>query len=197
VSALRASLNPISRRGRAAALTVGGTLVIGGPIAIAGGWAEFWCALGGRQGSAICDYLSAFASLFVLGGTVATLIGIFVIVRALLRPGPLHGSSGWTWGEGILIWIAGISIALLIPSYTCPPGYRATVAFALCVSDADRVDATSMLGRRLAVAVTSVLLGLIVARWERLPRVVASFFTVSISATALVYLLSKTVGVPW
>jgi hypothetical protein len=188
--------DPISPRGLTAGLVVAACLVVGGIVCVWSGWPYVGCRLGGPLGNQICDYFAAQGAVFVIGGAAAALGGAFVAWKVLLRPRRPDGASGWTVGAGILVGVSGCAVALLYPRWVCPPGYRLSVG-ALCVGGEHRLWATSRLDTKLAISVAGVLLGAIVGWWQRLPAVALVVLTVATTAGALVYLLTRSIGVPW
>ncbi|MGE5226637.1 MAG: hypothetical protein ACM3OO_07160 [Planctomycetaceae bacterium] len=196
VNERRRAADPISPRGRAAGLVVAGCLFVGGIVCVWSGWSYVGCRLGGPLGNQICDYFAAQGAVFVIGGAAAAVAGAVVAWRVLLRPGRPDGASGWTVGAGVLVSLSGCAVALLYPRWVCPTGYRLSVG-ALCVSDTHRFLAPSRMSAKLAIALAAVLLGGIVGWWQRLPTVALAAITVATTAGALVYLLARSIGVPW
>ncbi|HTG48674.1 MAG TPA: hypothetical protein VK646_13575 [Actinomycetota bacterium] len=197
-AARRSQLEPLSRRGKAAALTTGGCLVIAGVAMIVSAWAELTCPLGGEEGRAICQHMTGVGGVFVMLGILAILAGAVALVSGLRRPvDEAVGLSGWTRAEGLLVAFAGITIAMLIPTYHCPVGYKLTPVFHVCTSPSAIInDPPTWLGWKVLVAVVGLALAIVVARWRRLPWPVASAATVLLFGGAAGWLIQTAVGFP-
>jgi hypothetical protein len=139
--------------------------------------------------------------IFVMAGIGVAALGAVIAVRGILRPIDPVGGDGWTWGEGALIALAGLVLGLLvIDSPVCPAGYDMATGFDLCIAQGDaavRVEATSRLALQLSVAVAGVALGLVVAKWRRLPSILGVVVTVLATATGTLWFIDGTVGLPW
>jgi hypothetical protein len=198
--AAREELEPVSVRGRAAGLTTGVCTLLSGITLIWAAWPALTCPLGGDLGRAICSRMSGTGGLIVMLGLAFTIAGVAIvwrIARRLIHP---DGASGWTWGEGLAIIVAGITTALLIPTFHCPAGYELTPVFHWCRSSTQLPELIShpptWMWWKVGIAVGAVVGGVIVARWRRLPWPVASILTVAVVAPATWYLAQRTVGLP-
>ena len=194
----REELEPVSARGRAAGLTTGACALLAGFWLMFSSWTALTCPLGGARGRAICSHttgIGGLMSLFAIGLSIAGAGILWRTGRRLVIP---DGPSGWMWGEGVAIVAGGLTIALTIPTFHCPAGYELTTVFHACRS-AIRVPelivhAPTWLAWKFGVAAASVVVGVVVARWRRLPWPVASAVTSIVVASAAWYLAERTVG---
>jgi hypothetical protein len=133
--------------------------------------------------------------LFAIGLSAAGAGILWRTARRLVIP---DGPSGWTWGEGLAIVAGGFTIALTIPTYHCPAGYELTTVFHACRSATQVpeliVHPPTWLAWKFGVAIVSVILGVVVARWRGIPWPVASALTAIVVASATWYLAERTVG---
>lgn len=194
------SLPAISGRGRAAEITCGLCLLLGGAFTIWSAWYELTCPFGGVRGRALCSYTVGVGGSFALGGLIVVLIGAGITWFGVVRPPAPDGGEGWCIAEGFLIAAAGVTSALLIPTLHCPAGYVLTRVVQICVNPADSGDRLAPLSRlwdKLGVAVAGVALGWVVARWRRLPWPVTSVLTTATVAATVAFLIERSVGFPW
>src|SRR5262249_11828558 len=167
------------------------------------GWAGGHARRRGRAGpggESICHRAMGNGGLVsMLGlGLIAAGAGVaWRTGRRLVAPGAL---SGWVAGQGIVIAACGLMVALLIPAHHCPPGYEMTVVFHACRSTTQVPELIlhppSWIGWKFAVAAAAIVVGVIVARWQRLPWPIASALTAGTVATATLLLADRTVGMP-
>jgi hypothetical protein len=196
----REELEPLSVRGRAAGITAGACLALAGLGLMPSAWAALTCPLGGEQGRTLCSRTVGIGGLTELFAIGLLLGGCAILWRTARRPIDPDGLSGWTWGEGIAIVASGLTIALLIPTFHCPPGYELTPVFHACHSTTMTPELIlhppTWLGWKFGVTAGAVALGLIVGRWRRLPWPVASVLTVAWVGAATWYLADTTGGLP-
>lgn len=192
---------PVSRRGKAAQITTGACVGLAGLLTVWSAWAELTCPYGGPAGREWCRTTVGVGGIFVMAGVGVAALGTVIAIRGLLRPLDPAGGDGWTWGEGVLIALAGLVLGLLaIDSPVCPTGYDMATGFDLCIAQGDaavRVEATSRLALQLGVALAGVALGLVVAMWRRIPWILGVVTTVLATATGTLWFIDDTVGLPW
>ncbi len=195
----RRTIDPISTRGRAAALTTGAVLFIGGAITVWASWAELTCNVGGRGGRAQCRTTVGVGGMFVMFGLAAAIGGAIALWRAFLRPLDDDGSDGWVAGEVVLVVVSLAAMAIVgIDLWSCPSGYDLARSFAVCIDPADpgsRIDPSSHLVDKLLVAGAALPLGAFVW-WRRVPWLVTSVVTIGVSAWALVVVIGQSVRFP-
>jgi len=194
----RDQLMPISVRGRAAGLTTGICMVL------AGG-ALSWSALDSpgctREVSVTaCARATGIEGLIVMVGVALSIGGVVIVWRTSRRLVAPDGSSGWTWGEGLAVIAGGVVLSLLIPTYHCPAGYELIPVFQECRSSTQVpaliLHPPTWLGWKLGIAAGSIGLGLVIARWRRLPWPLASAITVAVVGVATWFFADKAVGLP-
>jgi hypothetical protein len=156
------SPEPISRSGRLAGYATGGCLILAGCAYTIAAVAVMLCASGCRVASAYGG-LALFVSVPVAG------VGAAIVRSVARRPLDPDGSSGWTWGLG-LVFAAGVAVATTrFPSFTCPSGGHLDPTLALCIRDGGRrYGATSWGWLKSLVALVGLGLG---ASLMRAPRV--------------------------
>lgn len=195
------TLPAISRRGRAAEITCGLSLALGGALTLWSAWYALTCPFGGVRGRAFCSYAVGVGGVVALGGLIAGSIGVAITWFGVVRPAAADGGEGWCAAQGFFIAVAGVTIALLIPTLHCPAGYILTRVVRICVSPSDAADRLAPLSRlwgKLGVAVVAAALGWAVARWgRRLPWPVVSVVTFAAVAAATAFLVERSVGFPW
>jgi len=194
------TLPTISGRGRAAEITCGLCLLLGGIFTIWSSWYELTCPFGGVQGRAFCSYTVGMGGSFALGGLIAAAIGAAITWFGFVRPSAPDGGQGWCVAEGVLIAASAVTIAMLIPTLHCPAGYVLTRVVQICVGPTDPGDRLAPLSRiwgKLGVAAAGLALGWVVARWRRLPWPVASVLTAATVGAAAALLIERSVGSPW
>jgi hypothetical protein len=196
----RDELEPLSVRGRAAGITMGACLVLAGGWFMLASWASLTCPLGGEQGRAVCSHAVGVGGLLFMFGFALFVGGAAVLWRTGRRLVVPDGLSGWTWGEGIAIVAAGLTIALLIPTFHCPAGYELTPVFHVCRSATHVpeliVNPPTWLAWKFGIVAGAIVAGVVVAWWSRLPWPVASVLTVAVVGAATWYLAETTVGLP-
>jgi hypothetical protein len=191
----RRSMEPIAPDARAAALTVAGCLVIGGVVTIVSAWSLLMCNLGGELGRAYCNYELGIGGLATLLAGVAVFAGVTIAWRALMRPVDVQGGRGWRWGQGVVLTMSSVVIALMLPTYSCPDGYELTPVFNWCGNGEDLIShPQTNLGWRLLIVAGGVVVGAIVARARRLPWIVSSVLTVGVFGVSLTWLLKDAIG---
>jgi hypothetical protein len=130
-------------------------------------------------------------------GALLVVVGSGVLWRTSRRLLEPEGSSGWTWGEGFSVAVAGLAVAITIPTYHCPAGYVLTPVFHACASPTSIIiDPPTRIGWKLAVAAVGLVLGLVLARWRRIPWPLGSALTVATVAGATWYSIQMSVGLP-
>jgi hypothetical protein len=160
-------------------------------------WYELTCPLGGPRGTSICAHTVGVGGLTVMLGALLVVVGSGVLWRTSRRLLDPDGSSGWTWGEGLSVAVAGFTVAIMIPTYHCPAGYVLTPVFHACASPTSIiVDPPTWIGWKLAAAAAGIALGLVIARWRRIPWPLGSVVTVASVAGATWYLIQMSVGFP-
>jgi len=93
-------------------------------------------------------------------GALLVVVGSGVLWRTSRRLLEPEGSSGWTWGEGFSVAVAGLAVAITIPTYHCPAGYVLTPVFHACASPTSIIiDPPTRIGWKLAVAALGLVLG--------------------------------------
>jgi hypothetical protein len=195
--ARREDLEPISLRGRAAGTTTGLCCSAVGIALVWSAWYELTCPLGGPRGTSICAHTVGIGGLAVMLGVLLFVVGSGVVWRTSRRLLDADGSSGWTWGEGLSVAVAGFIVAITIPTYHCPAGYVLTPVFHVCASSAAVItDPPTWTGWKLTAAVAGLVLGVVVARWRRIPWPLGSLVTVASVGGAAWYLIQMTVGLP-
>jgi len=194
----REELEPLSVRGRAAGYTTGACALGAGIWLMWSSWTALTCPLGGVRGRALCSSTTGLGGLMFMFGAGLAIAGAAVLWRTTRRLVDPGGLSGWTWGEGVAIIAGGLTLALMIPMYHCPAGYDLTVVFHSCRSTTQIpefiVHAPTRSGWKLGVAAAALALGLVVARWRRIPWPVASLVTAAVVGSATWYLAERTVG---
>ena len=195
--ARREDLEPISLRGRAAGITTGLCCSAVGIALVWSAWYELTCPLGGPRGTSICAHTVGIGGLVVMLGALLFVVGSGVVWRTSRRLLDADGSSGWTWGEGLSVAVAGFTVAITIPTYHCPAGYVLTPVFHVCASSAAVItDPPTWMDWKLAAAVAGLVLGVVVARWRRIPWPLGSLVTVASVGGAAWYLIQMSVGLP-
>jgi hypothetical protein len=195
--ARREDLEPISVRGRAAGITTGACWSVVGVTLVWSAWYELTCPLGGPRGTSICAHTVGVGGLAVMLGALLVVVGSGVLWRTSRRLLEPEGSSGWTWGEGFSVAVAGLAVAITIPTYHCPAGYVLTPVFHACASPTSIIiDPPTRIGWKLAVAALGLVLGLVLARWRRIPWPLGSALTVATVAGATWYSIQMSVGLP-
>ncbi len=195
--ARREDLEPISARGKAAGLTTGICWSVVGVALVWSSWYELTCPLGGPRGTSICSLTVGVGGLTVMLGVLVGVAGAGILWRTSRRLLGPDGASGWTWGEGVSVAIAGLTVAMTIPTYHCPAGYVLTPVFHACASSTAIItDPPTWIGWKLAAAATGLVLGLVLARWRRIPWPLGSLVTVASVGGATWYLIQSTVGFP-
>jgi hypothetical protein len=196
----REELEPLSVRGRAAGITTGASALLAGVWLMWSSWASLTCPLGGEIGRAVCSRATGTGGLMTMFSFALAVGGAAILWRTSRRLTEPDGPSGWTWGEGLAILVGGVTIALLIPTTHCPAGYELTPVFHVCQSRTMVpeliVHPPTWLAWKFGIAVAAVVLGVVVARWRRLPWPIASALTLAVVAAASWYLADKTVGLP-
>jgi hypothetical protein len=196
----RDELEPLSVRGRAAGITVGGCMILAGVWFMWSSWAPLTCPLGGELGRAVCSHAVGVGGLLFMFGLALFIAGAAVLWRTGRRLVVSDGLSGWTWGEGIAIVAGGLAIAFLIPTYHCPAGYELTPVFHVCSSATQVpeiiVHPPTWLAWKFGIAAGAIVVGIVVARWRSLPWPIASVVTVAAAGVATWYLAETTVGLP-
>lgn len=192
---------PVSRRGKAAQITTGACLAFAATLTVWSAWAELTCPYGGPAGREWCRTTVGVGGIFVMAGIGVAALGTVIAVRGLLRPVDPVGGDGWTWGEGVLIALAGLVLGLMvIDSPVCPAGYDMATGFDLCIARGDasvRVEATSRLALQLSVVLAGTALGLVVAMWHRFPWILGAATAAVATAAGTLWFLDGTVGLPW
>jgi len=196
--ARREDLEPLSVRGRAAGITTGSCAVLAGLVLMWAAWDALTCPLSGEEGTAICNRsagLGGLIEMFALGLFVS---GCAILWRTGRRLVTEDGLSGWTWGEGIAIAASGLTIGLLIPTFHCPAGYQLTAVFHVCrgatMTPEIIVHPPTWLGWKVGAVAAGIVVGIVVARWRRLPWPVASVVTIAAVGGATWYLADKAIG---
>lgn len=155
------SPEPISREGRVAGYTTAGCLLVGGLAFTVAALATMFCA---RR----CPVPSAFGGLALFVSVPAVLAGAAIARSVARRPVDVAGSSGWTWGLGI-VFAASVAVATTrFPNFTCPSGGHVEPALGLCIRDGgERYGATSWSWLKSLATVAGIGLGLSLMRWRR------------------------------
>jgi hypothetical protein len=198
----REALELISPRARAAGITVGASLLGSGLFVVWAAWHALRCGLGGAAGETICSRAMGLGGLLSLLGLALVAAGGGIFWRTGRRPVDPDGPSGLVAGEGITVALAGVLIALLIPTHHCPAGYEMTQVFHVCRALSPQqvpqliLHPPSWVVWKLAVIGAAVVVGIVLARWRALPWPVASILTVGTVATATLLLADRSVGLP-
>jgi hypothetical protein len=183
---------PISPRGRLAAHVVGACTVVAGIAFLVSAFDELRCP----YRASVCDTTVGFAGIIsaIALGVTGVGIGAFVSLRG--RPVLREGYEGWVIVEAGLALVAAAVLALLVPSRTCPPGFRLYRTFRMCLDPASpgrRVAAHPQIWLQWLVFVAGATVALVVLRQRRLPRWIPALLTAAIWAGAMGWLLVETV----
>jgi hypothetical protein len=155
------SPEPISREGRLAGYTTAGCLILAGLAFTVAAVATMLCARG-------CPVPSAYGGLALFVSVPAALAGAAIALSVSRRPWDAAGSSGWTWGLG-LVFAAGVAVATTrFPNFTCPSGGHVEPALGLCIRDGgERYGATSWSWLKSLVTIVGIGLGVSLMRSRR------------------------------
>jgi hypothetical protein len=191
-------LLPETLQAKAGHLTVGACLLLGGVAAVAASWDEVDCVAGEYSSSGPCGIGIVVASQVLFVALIAVVAGAIILTRALRKPVDPEGGSGWRLGPGMLVLACGFLLTLMVPLYSCPPGYVLTPVFRFCTS-VDRAFAASPTGKPWKVAVFGVglALGLILLLWRSAPWWVSSPVAVVVFVGTVGFTLQRSVGLPF
>lgn len=155
------SPEPITGSGRLAGYATAGCLIIAGIAYTIAAVAAGLCVTG-------CRVSSAYGGLALFVSIPVALAGTAIARSVARRPLDPAGSSGWTWGLG-LVFAAGVAVATTrFPSFTCPSGGHLDPTLALCIRDGGgRYGATSWSWLKSLVALAGLGLGATVMRSQR------------------------------
>lgn len=195
------SLEPVSFRGKVSQTTTGACVLGTSLLTVWSAWAELTCPYGGPAGREYCRTTVGVGGLFVMFGLLGAAFGAVVLWTGVRRPIEPHGGAGWTWGEGALVFAAGLVLGLMvIDSPVCPGGYQLAIGFPICILEANpatRIEATSMVWLQAATVAGAALIGIVIAAWRRVPAVLGAILVVAATAAGTVWFVEDTVGLPW
>jgi hypothetical protein len=156
------SQEPISRSGRLAGYATAGCLILAGIAYTIAAVAVILCVTG-------CRVASAYGGVALFVSVPVAVVGTAIARSVARRPLDPAGSSGWTWGLG-LVFAAGVAVATTrFPSFTCPSGGHLDPTLALCIRDGGRrYGATSWIWLKSLVALLGIGLGASLMRSRRL-----------------------------
>jgi hypothetical protein len=183
---------PISPRGRLAAYVVAGCLVAAGIAFVVSAYDELRCP----YRASVCSTTVGVAGIISAIAVGVAGAGVAALVSLRGRPVLGDGYEGWVIVEAGLALVAAAVIALLVPSRTCPPGFRLYRTFRMCLdlsAPGRRVAAHQQIWLQWLVFIAGALVALVVLRQRRLPRWVPTLLTASIWAGAMGWLLVETV----
>lgn len=155
------SAEPISPSGRLAGYATAGCLILAGFAFTIAAIAAILCVTG-------CRVYSAYGGLALFVSVPVTIVGTAIARSVARRPLDPAGSSGWTWGLG-LVFAAGVAVATTrFPSFTCSAGGHVEPTLALCIRDSgSRYGVTSWGWLKSLVALAGLALGATVMRSRR------------------------------
>lgn len=126
----------ISPAGRIAAYATVGSVAATSAVYAVASWPAFACT---RR----CSVRPAIGGLVFLLSLTAVALAIGLARHISRRPIDPEGSSGWSFGVGVLFAVGVFAATARIPDMTCPAGYQLS-AFAYCSGRHDvRLDPTS------------------------------------------------------
>jgi hypothetical protein len=183
---------PISPRGRLAAFVVGACTIVAGLAFMVSTVDELRCP----YEASVCGTTVGIAGIIAALAFAASGIGVVGLVSLRGRPVLDDGYEGWVIVEAAIALVAAAVLALLVPSRTCPPGFRLYRTFRMCIdlsAPGRRTAAHAQIGLEWLVFAGGAAIALVVLYQRRLPRWIPALLTVAIWAAAMGWLLFETV----
>jgi hypothetical protein len=172
-------------------------MVVCGALFIVSAWDEVNCVAGEVTSSGPCGIgLTSGASLVAIG-IFLLIVGGIVLSRAIRRPVSEDSGDGWRVGQGFVVMICGVLMALLIPLLRCPPGTILSPVFRFCVNQEVSYPAPSpgLKWKLLALGV-GIAIGVLMIRWRSMPIWLATVIVVAACVGTALFALWRTTGIP-
>jgi hypothetical protein len=183
---------PISPRGRFAAFVVAVCMIVAGIAFLVSAFDELRCP----YQASVCGTTVGIAGIIIALALAAVGTGVAGLVSLRGRPLLDDGYEGWVIVEAALALVAAAVLALLVPSRTCPPGFRLYRTFRMCIDPSAperRAAAQTHISLEWLVFACGAVVALVVLRQRWLPRWIPALLTVAIWAGAMGWLLFETV----
>jgi hypothetical protein len=183
---------PISPRGRLAGFVVGACSIVAGIAFFVSTIDELRCP----YQTAVCGTTVGIAVVVIALALAAIAVGVAGLVSLRGRPLIEDGYEGWVIVEAALALVSAAVLALLVPSRTCPPGFRLYRTFRMCIDPSAperRAAAHAQISLEWLVFAAGAVVAIVVWRQRWLPRWIPALLTIAIWAGAMGWLLFETV----
>ena len=129
--------------------------------------------------------------------TTLVIIGCIVLYRSIRRPVDEDGGDGWRVGQGIVVMICGVLMALMIPLFRCPPGTTLSPVFRFCTNREVAFPAPDPgLPWKVAAFAAGIAIGVLLIRWRSMPIWLATAIVIAACLGTTLFILWRTTGIP-
>jgi len=188
---------PETLRAKVAHVTVASCMVLCGALFIVSAWDEVNCVAGESTSSGPCGIGLTSGVSLVAVGIFLLIIGAIVLYRSIRRPVSEEGGDGWRVGQGFVVMICGVLLALLIPLQRCPPGTILSPVFRFCVNQEVSYPApTPGLKWKLLALGAGIAIGVLMIRWRSMPIWLATVIVAGACIGTALFAVWRTTGIP-